>query len=260
MPKFVQRHQSQLYLLPPDLRDWLPEDDLAHFVVEAVERVPLERFEVNERGTGSAQYHPRMMLALLVYCYANGIFGSRRIERATYRDIGVRYVAANCHPDHDTICTFRRSNFDAVAAAFLQVLLLAKELKLLRVGTVSVDGTKVDANANKRNSIRYDRAGALREQLRGAIEGLLDQAEHADTDDAPDPQGLPEELSRRDKLRAKLDRACAELERRAQARADSERAEYERKVAARERRTGSRKGSAHSSRRRKRRRRRRRST
>ena len=209
MPKFVQRHQSQLYLLPPDLRDWLPEDDLAHFVIEAVERVPLERFEVNERGTGSAQYHPRMMLALLVYCYANGIFGSRRIERATYRDIGVRYVAANCHPDHDTICTFRRSNFDAVAAAFLQVLLLAKELKLLRVGTVSVDGTKVDANANKRNSIRYDRAGALREQLRGEIEGLLDQAEHADTDEAPDPQGLPEELSRRDKLRAKLDRACA---------------------------------------------------
>ena len=148
----------------------------------------------------------------------------------------------NCHPDHDTICTFRRSNFEAVAEAFLQVLLLAKELKLLRVGTVSVDGTKVDANANKRNSIRYDRAGALREQLRGEIEGLLDQAEHADTDDVPDPQGLPEELSRRDKLRAKLDRACAELERRAQARADSERAEYERKVAARERRTGSRKG------------------
>ena len=213
MPKFVQRHQSQLYLLPPDLRDWLPEDDLAHFVVEAVERVPLERFQVNERGTGSAQYHPRMMLALLVYCYANGIFGSRRIERATYRDIGVRYVAANCHPDHDTICTFRRSNFDAVAEAFLQVLLLAKELQLLRVGTVSVDGTKVDANANKRNSIRYDRAGALREQLRGEIEGLLDQAAQADTDDAPDPQGLPEELSRRDKLRAKLDRACAELER-----------------------------------------------
>ena len=242
MPNFVQRHQSQLYLLPPDLRDWLPEDDLAHFVIEAVERVPLERFQVNERGTGSAQYHPRMMLALLVYCYANGIFGSRRIERATYRDIGVRYVAANCHPDHDTICTFRRSNFEAVAEAFLQVLLLAKELQLLRVGTVSVDGTKVDANANKRNSIRYDRAGALREQLRGEIEGLLDQAEHADTDDVPDPQGLPEELSRRDKLRAKLDRACAELERRAQARADSERAEYERKVAARERRTGSRKG------------------
>ena len=151
-------------------------------------------------------------------------------------------LSQNCHPDHDTICTFRRSNFEAVAEAFLQVLLLAKELQLLRVGTVSVDGTKVDANANKRNSIRYDRAGALREQLRVEIEGLLDQAEHADTDEVVDGQGLPEELSRRDKLRAKLDRACAELERRAQARADSERAEYERKVAGRERRTGSRKG------------------
>ena len=87
MPKFVQRHQSQLYLLPPDVRDWLPEDDLAHFVVEAVERVPLERFQVNERGTGSAQYHPRMMLALLVYCYANGIFGSRRIKPTFLRGI-----------------------------------------------------------------------------------------------------------------------------------------------------------------------------
>ena len=110
-----------------------------------------------------------------MYCYANGIFRSRRIERATYRDIGVRYVAANCHPDHDRICTFRRSNFDAVAEAFVEVLLLAQELKLLRVGTVSVDGTKVDANANKRNSIRYDRAGELRKQLRGEIEGLLGQ-------------------------------------------------------------------------------------
>ena len=83
MPKFLQRDQSQLYLLPPDLRDWLAEDNLAHFVVEAVERVPMESFQVNERGTESAQYHPRTMLALLVYCYANGIFGSRRIERAT---------------------------------------------------------------------------------------------------------------------------------------------------------------------------------
>ena len=89
------------------------------------------------------------MLALLVYCYANGIFGSRRIGRATYDDIGVRYVASNCHPDHDTICAFQRNNYEAVTRAFEQVLLLAKELKLLRVGAVSVDGTKVDANANK---------------------------------------------------------------------------------------------------------------
>ena len=177
MAKFVERDQSQLYLLPVDMREWLPEDDLAHFVVEAVERVPMGAFRVNERGTGSAQYHPRMMLALLIYCYANGIFGSRRIERATYRDIGVRYVASNSHPDHDTICAFRRNNFEAVAETFEQVLLLAKELKLLRVGTVSVDGTKVDANANRHKNIRYDRAQALREQLRAEIGELLERAE-----------------------------------------------------------------------------------
>ena len=238
MAKFVERDQSQLYLLPVDMRDWVPEDDLSHFVLEAVNRVPMSAFVVNERGTGSAQYHPRMMLALLVYCYANGIFGSRRIERATYRDIGVRYVASNCHPDHDTICAFRRNNFEAVARAFEQVLLLARELKLLQVGTVSVDGTKVDANANKRNSIRYDRAQALR----GEIEALLNRAEQEDSEAAADPQALPGELARHERLRERLDQACAELERRARLAAATERASYERKVSERERRKGSRKG------------------
>ena len=238
MAKFVERDQSQLYLLPIDMREWVPEDDLSHFVLEAVNRVPMSAFVVNERGTGSAQYHPRMMLALLVYCYANGIFGSRRIERATYRDIGVRYVASNCHPDHDTICAFRRNNFEAVAQAFEQVLLLARELKLLQVGTVSVDGTKVDANANKRNSIRYDRAQALR----GEIEALLNRAEQEDSEAAADPQALPGELARHEGLRERLDQACAELERRARLAAATERASYERKVSERERRKGSRKG------------------
>ena len=93
---------TQPMLLPVDLREWVPEDDLAHFVLAAVERVPMSRFHVNERGSGKAQYHPRMMLALLIYCYANGVFGSRRVERATYRDIGARYITADTHPDHDT--------------------------------------------------------------------------------------------------------------------------------------------------------------
>ena len=143
MSKFIDCERNQAFLLPPDLRDWIPEDDLAHFVIEAVERVEMSAFKVNHRGTGSAQYHPRMMLALLIYCYANGIFSSRRIERATHRDIGVRFVAANVHPDHDTIATFRRDNLAAFGESFLQVLLLAKELKLVKVGLVSVDGSQV---------------------------------------------------------------------------------------------------------------------
>ena len=113
MSRFVDCGRNQAFLLPPDLRDWIPEDDLAHFVIEAVERVDMSAFKVNRRGSGSAQYHPRMMLALLIYCYANGIFSSRRIERASRRDLGVRFVAANSHPDHDTIATFRRANFAA---------------------------------------------------------------------------------------------------------------------------------------------------
>ena len=201
-------------------------------MVAAVERVPLSQFRVNDRGTGSAQYHPRIMLALLIYCYANGIFSSRRIERATYRDIGVRYVTANTHPDHDTVCKFRRENVAAVQESFVQVLLLAKELKLLRVGRVSVDGTKMKANASRRRSIRYDRAVALREQLRGEVKDLLGQA---------DPQQLPEGLARRQRLESQLDAACARRERQAKERA-AEQAEYERKVAAREQRRGRAKG------------------
>lgn len=242
MENFVQADRNQPYLLPPDLREWLPEDDLAHFVVAAVERVPLNQFRVNDRGTGSAQYHPRMMLALLVYCYANGIFSSRRIERASYRDIGVRYVTANTHPDHDTICKFRRENLEAVQSGFVEVLLLAKELKLLKVGRVSVDGTKVDANASKRRSIRYDRAVALREQLRGEVRDLLADAERADIEDAADPQQLPKALARREQLAAQLDAACARLEKQAKAQAERAQAEYERKVAARDKRKGRAKG------------------
>ena len=242
MQNFVQGDRNQPYLLPPDLREWLPEDDLAHFVVAAVERVPLSDFVVNTRGTGSAQYHPRIMLALLIYCYANGIFSSRRIERATYRDIGVRYVTANTHPDHDTLCKFRRENRKAVQAGFVEVLLLAKELKLLTVGRVSVDGTKVKAAASKRRSIRYDRAVQLRAQLRGEVADLLGKAERADRKDAADPQQLPTELARREKLAAQLDAACERLERQAKAQAQADQAEYERKVAAREKRRGRAKG------------------
>ena len=214
MSNFVECDRDQAFLLPPDLRDWLPADDLAHFVIEAVERVDLGAFKVNHRGTGSAQYHPRMMLALVIYCYANGIFSSRRIERATHRDIGVRFVAANLHPDHDTIARFRRENFAAVSESFLQVLLLAKELKLLRVGLVSVDGSKFKANASKHRSVRYERAGALIAQLEGEIAALLGRAEAADAAGEDDPQALPKEIARREALRDKLDRPVAVWRRR----------------------------------------------
>lgn len=231
MANFVPFNRDQSFLLLPELKEWLPEDDVAHFVVAAVERVPLGAFKVAERAGGKPQYHPRLMLALLIYSYANGIFSSRRIERATHRDIGVRFVAANLHPDHDTIAVFRRTNKTAFEAAFLRVLLLARESGLLRVGTVSIDGTKIDANASKIRSVRYDRAKELRAKLAADITALTARAEAADAE-ADDPQALPAEIARRETLKARLDAACARLEAQARAEADAARPAYEAKKAA----------------------------
>jgi transposase len=231
MSNFVPFNRDQSFLLPPDLKEWLPADDVAHFIVAAVDRVPLASFPVADRSGGKPQYHPRLMLALLIYCYANGIFSSRRIERASYRDVGVRFVAANLHPDHDTIAVFRRSNKAAFEAAFLQVLLLARESGLLTLGTVSIDGTKIDANASKIRSVRYDRAQELRAKLASDIAELTAKAEAADAE-ATDPQALPAELARREALKAKLDAACARMEAAAKAEAEVEQAAYEAKKAA----------------------------
>jgi transposase len=196
MTTYVLFDRDQPFLLPPDLKDWLPEDDLAHFIVAAVDRVRLGEFRTNPQAGGKPQYHPRLMLALLIYCYANGVFSSRRIERATHRDLGARFIAANTHPDHDTVAAFRRVNKAAFEAAFLQVLLLARESGLLRLGTVSIDGTKIDANASKIRSVRYERAQALRDKLAADIAELTKKAEAADAAD-DDPQALPAEIARR---------------------------------------------------------------
>ena len=228
-------------LLPPDMREWVAEDDLVHFVIQAVERLPLSMFDVNDKGCGDEQYPPHLLLALLIYCYANGIFSSRRIERATYRDVAVRYLTADLHPDHDTICTFRRNNREAIARAFVDVLELARELKLLQLGTVSLDGTHLKANASRDKNVTYERAQELRTQLRQDVAQLLQRAE-ADDQKEHDPQRLPEEISRREKLLQKMDDACARIEARAQTRAVAEQAEYERKLAEREQRPGQKKG------------------
>jgi transposase len=231
MANFVPCERDQAFLLPPDMNDWLPSDDLAHFVIAAAERVSMSAFQVNDRNSGKPQYHPRMMLALLIYAYALGLFSSRRIERATHRDLGVRFVTANTHPDHDTIATFRRQNRSAFEAAFLDILLMARQAGLLRVGTVSIDGTKIDANASKIRSVRYDRAKELRTRLAADIANLTQRAEAADAEDH-DPQALPADLARRETLKAKLDAACERMEAEARAEAKAARPAHEARKAA----------------------------
>src|SRR6266436_911943 len=157
--RFVNLDRQTPLFLPCDLREWVPQDHIVHFIVDAVEQIPTAHFRVNDRGTGSEQYPPTMMLALLIYCYATGRFGSRTIEAATHSDVAVRYLCANHHPDHASICAFRTANKAAFEAAFVSVLQLAHHLKLTKVGTVSVDGTKIQANASKHAAVSYARAG-----------------------------------------------------------------------------------------------------
>ena len=129
--------------LPPDLREWAADNELAHLILEVVELCDVRAARCNVRGSGSEQYPPTMMLALLIYAYATGLFSSRRIERATYESVAVRYLCANHHPDHDTIAKFRRENEALFRSCFSQVLLLAQEAGVLRVGAVNVDGTRL---------------------------------------------------------------------------------------------------------------------
>ena len=238
--RFVSVDRDTPMLLPPDLREWVPEDDLVHFVIEAVDRLPLESFRGNHRGTGDRQFPPHMMLALLIYSYANGVFSSRKIERATHRDVAVRYLSAGAHPDHDTICKFRRENLEAFRESFVDVLELARELKLLKLGNVSLDGTHIKANASIDQNVSYQRAVEIREQLRLDIDELLAQAESADAEEE-DGQKLPEEIARREKLASKMERAIEELEARARGRQEQAEAKYEAKKAERrekEKKTG----------------------
>jgi transposase len=178
---------------------------MAHVVVAAVERVPLGAFAVRLIPGGEAQYHPRPLLALLMSSSANRMFSPRRIERATHRDIGVRCVAANLRPDHDTTAALRRVSRAGFEAAFLQVLLLARESGLRWLGTMAIEGTKLGANASALRSIRSDRATQLRTKLAANIAELTAKAEAADAAAQHHPRALPGEIARRCALMRRSD-------------------------------------------------------
>ena len=233
--RFVTIDYDTPLLLPPNLREWVPAGHLAHFILDAVEGLDLRQVRVNERGTGSEQYPPRMLLALLLYCYATGVFSSRRIEQATFDSVPVRMICGDTHPDHDTICTFRRENRALLQETFVRVLELAQALKFLQVGqiTVAVDGTKVLANASKHAAVSYEHAGKTIQQLDLEVKDLLAKAEQADSTPLEDGLTIPQEVQRRQERKAKLAAARAEIEARAKARAAAEMAEYQAKLAER---------------------------
>src|SRR5258705_1886024 len=186
------------------------------------------------RGSGSSSSHPRMLLGILVYGYATGVFPSRKLERATYDSVAFRFIAANDHPDHDTIATFRRRFLKEIEGVFVQVLALAREMGMLKMGTVALDGTKIHANASRHSAVSYEHAGKIEAQLKAEVAELLARAEAADQADAPDGMLIPEELARREERLAKLAEARAKIEARAKERYEREKAEHAAKLAARE--------------------------
>jgi len=234
MSNFRPINRDTGFLLPPSVDEWLPERHLARFVVEVIDRLDLSKLSQAYRGSGSASYHPAMLLALLVYGYATKVFSSRALERATYDSVAFRFIAGNEHPDHDTIASFRKRFIKDIEPLFVEVLKLAREMGVLKLGTVGLDGTKVHANASRHSALSYEHAQKIEKQLQAEVRQLLMMAEHADEADIPDGMSIPQELARREERLAAIAEAKAKIEARAQERFQQEQADYQAKIAARE--------------------------
>jgi transposase len=220
--------------MPPSVEEWLPEKHLARFVVDVIAGLDLRALLGSYRGSGEASYHPSILLGILVYGYATGVFSSRKLERATYDSVAFRFVAANQHPDHDTIAVFRRRFLVEIQTLFVQVLQLAREIGVLKLGTIALDGTKMHANASRHSALSYEHAGKIEAQLQAEVAALMAKAEAADQADVPDGMSIPEELARRELRLAEIARARAVIEARAKERHAREQAEYDAKMAARD--------------------------
>ena len=234
MSNFILTDRNTDYLLPPSVDDWLTQDHLARFVVEVIDGLDLSNLTRQYAGRGSKAHHPATLLAILVYGYCTGVFSSRKLEMATYDSVAFRYIAAGSHPDHDTLATFRRRFIDELAGLFVQVLEMATEMKLLKLGTVCLDGTKIHANASRHSALSHGHIVKLEAQLKQEVQELLALAEQADTANIPDGMSLPKELRLREDRLAAMAAAKAKLAERAAERYAREKAEFDEKSAKRE--------------------------
>jgi transposase len=234
MSRFIAVDRDTAYLLPPSVDEWLPQDHLARFVVEVIDQMDLSELVLQYAGRGSDAYHPAMLLGLLVYGYATGVHSSRKIERACHDSVAFRFIAANTQPDHDSIATFRRRFLAQIEALFVQVLVLAREMKCLKLGNISLDGTKIAANASKHKALSWEHANKIEAQLREEVQQLLKLAEESDTRPVNDGLDVPAEIARRDKRLEGIAQAKTKIEARARERHAIEQQEYEAKCAKRQ--------------------------
>jgi transposase len=243
---------DQTLMFPPSLHEWLPEGHLARFLVDVVSVLDLDAIYASYRekdGRGQSAYAPEMMVRLLLYGYATGVYSSRKIETRTFEDVAFRYLSGDQHPDHATLAEFRRRHLTALAGLFTQALTLCAKAGLVKLGHVSIDGSKIKANASKHKAMSYKRMTETEARLKQEIEALLRQAEA--TDAAEDARfgkrrgdELPEELSRRESRLRKIREAKQALEDEAREKAEHDRAAVDKKLAERaeeEQRTGKKK-------------------
>lgn len=216
------------------LREALPANHLARFVVELVAELDLTSIYERYGSRGGEAYAPAVLLALLFYGYATGVFSSRKIEKATYEVLPFRFVAGGLHPDHDTLANFRKTFLNEIKALFVQMLLLAQTAGYLKLGNISLDGSKVHANASKSKAISYQRLLALEAHLRAEVDQLFILAEQADRHELPEGLNIADEIALRQERLARLAEAKKVLEARAQERQAAEQAEYEAKLRERE--------------------------
>jgi len=234
MSNFRSIQRDVDFLFPPSMNDWLPEQHLARFIVEIIEQLDLREMERAYGRSGSAAFHPALLLSILIYGYATGVFSSRKLEHATYDSVAFRFVAANEHPDHDTLNTFRKRFLKEIEVLMVQVLMIARTMGMLKLGNIALDGSKIKANASKHSALSYGHIKQLEAQLQGEVAKLMELAEAADSQKIPDGMNLPEEITRRkDRLKA-IAEAKVKIEARAKERFEQEQADYQAKVDRRE--------------------------
>ncbi len=232
--EFIPVDRDSPYIFPPCVQDYLADDHLAHFVVDIVEQLDLSHLSAAYSGRGSRPFHPALLVSLLFYGYATGVFSSRRLEKASYDSIAFRYICANTNPDHDTIASFRKRFLKELGALFVEILVVGEALGLVKLGTVSLDGTKIKANASKHKALSWEYANRLEAQLKREVEELMRLGEEADQRSRPEAMDIPEELKRREERLAAIARAKEKIRARAQERFEREQAEFEAKQARRE--------------------------
>lgn len=230
MKKFIGADREQRMLMPYDLGDWLPEHHLARFVVDIVDKLDFRGIYKQYKGVGTTAYDPRMLLGLLFYGYSTGVFSSRKIEGATFDSVAFRFVAGNHHPDHDTISEFRKRFLGQIKGWFKEILLIGKELGLVKLGNIYIDGTKVQANASRHKAMSYEYIQKLEKQLEEEIDKLLDLATAKDESEKGSDLDIPEELKLRKDRLAKIQEAKTVVEQRASERYQKEKEEYDAKM------------------------------